>query len=208
MKRQVCSPAPDFRIEIGSGFLLLCALIIFFSGPGFLPALLIAAFFHELGHLLAMLFFGAFPTRLRLGASGFRIDYSGGISPLQEMLTALAGPALGLIFSFFCALTGSLLERDFLLLCAGLGFLLNAFNLLPILPLDGGRLMGFTLVSVLGNRRGGSLSFGLSRLFALALCLLGLLLLIRGLGPALFISGSLLLVLQLGACQSSRRSIE
>ncbi len=200
---------PVFRLEMGAGFLLLCALIVFFSEPGFLPALLISALFHELGHLLAMLFFGAYPTRLRLGAIGFKIDYFGVISPLQEMLTALAGPALGLLFSFFCALLGNFLQWDFFLLCAGLGFILNAFNLLPILPLDGGRLMEFLLSSTLGLSRGERLTHRLSLLFALALCLLGFALLLRGFGPALFISGALLSLSQVsGACQTSRRSIE
>lgn len=198
-----------FRLELSASFLLLCALIIFFSEPGFLPALLIAALFHELGHLLAMLFFGAYPTRLRLGAVGFKIDYSGAISPLQEMLTALAGPALGLLFSFSCALLGNFLQWDFFLLCAGLGFILNAFNLLPILPLDGGRLLEFLLSSALGLNRGERLAHRLSLLLALALCLLGFALLLRGFGPALFISGALLTLSQAsGTCQTSRRSIE
>jgi len=144
---------PPFRIELGSGFLLLFALIYFFDESGLLASLLPVVLVHEAGHVLAMLFFGAYPTRLKATLSGFTIDYSGDTNEQQEMLVALAGPAFGFVFSVFFARLGQALGSEYLLMCAGLGFVLNVFNLLPALSLDGGRILIYFLRVAFGEEK-------------------------------------------------------
>ena len=188
--------APVFRFELGSGFVLFFALIWFFDERGFLAALVPTILVHELGHILFMLFFGAYPTRLKTALSGFEIDYSGNLSALQEMLTALAGPAFGLLFSVLCARLGSLWGSDYLLMCAGLGFIINAFNLLPAEPLDGGRVLGYALRALLGEEKARPMLRASETLTSAVLSALGLCFIAKGLGPALFIAGVWLFILQ------------
>lgn len=188
--------APVFRFELGGGFVLFFALLWFFDERGFLAALVPSIFAHELGHILFMMFFGAYPTRLKTALSGFEIDYSGNLSALQEMLTALAGPAFGLLFSVLCARLGRLWNSDYLLMCAGLGFVINAFNFLPAEPLDGGRVLGYALRILLGEEKARIVLRASGLLTSGLLAASGLYFLASGLGPALFIAVGWLFILQ------------
>ncbi len=188
--------APYFRIELGSGFILFLALVWFFDESGFLAALLPAVLVHELGHIMFLLFFGARPTRLKAAISGFRIDYSGCLSETQEMLAALAGPAFGLLFSFLSARLGRFWNSEYLLMCAGLGFILNFFNFLPAMPLDGGRVLGFALRAVFGGEKARLILRTAGFVTASLLLASGLYFIASGLGPALFLAGLWLFILQ------------
>ena len=58
-----------------------------------------------------------------------------------EAETALGGPVLGSLGACICFLVFLATESEFWLAIAYTGFLLNLFNLLPVSPLDGGRIV-------------------------------------------------------------------
>lgn len=199
MKRtNVKSPTkiPPFRIELGSGFLLIIALIYFFDESGMLASLFPVVLMHETGHILAMLFLGAYPTRLKATLSGFTIDYSGDTSETQEMLVALAGPALGFAFSFLCARLGRITGRESLLMCSGLGFVLNTFNLLPALSLDGGRILIYFLRRSFGHEKAPRILRVVGLAVVILLLGIGIFQATVGLGISLIVAGVWLFVLQ------------
>lgn len=67
--------------------------------------------------------------------------------PRDEILTTLAGPASNLALAFVAALVGGLLFRveprtaELFVQLIGINVLLAVFNLIPLPPLDGGRVM-------------------------------------------------------------------
>ena len=187
---------PTFHIKLGGGFVLLFALVYFFDDSGLLAAIFPVVLVHELGHILFMIFFGAYPRQLNATFSGFAIDYCGVISEKQEMMTALAGPAIGLAFSLLCAELGRLWSSDYLLMCSGLGFVINFFNLLPALPLDGGRVWGFALRELLGEDKASIVMRAAGLLIAILLLASGLFFIAMGFGFALFLAGIWLFILQ------------
>lgn len=143
------------RFDISPIALLLFALGYFFDGSGLFSALVPAAAAHELGHLL-LLHLGGLPVRrVSLGLAGLEIDYRGALTGLHGFLTVLAGPVFGLAY----ALAAARLGGEYFTLSAGLSLALSAFNLLPILPLDGGRLLLFACPR---KGRGLSLAFALT----------------------------------------------
>lgn len=199
MKRFSVKPPtaiPRFSVELGSGFLLLFAFIYFFDESGLLASLFPVVLVHELGHVFAMLIFGAFPTRLKATLSGFTMDYSGNTSERQEMLVALSGPAFGFAFSFLCARVGQSLDSEYLLMCAGLGFVLNIFNLLPAMSLDGGRILDYLLSIAYGAEKAPRIIRTVGLVTVFLLLILGLYYIANGYGFSLFAAGIWLFVLQ------------
>src|SRR4051794_10000272 len=100
-------------------------------------------FVHEFGHYLQLRREGVQPGRMLfipfLGAViGAR---SLGGNALAEARVGLAGPILGSIGAALVAVLGFVFDSEMLRALAFTGFFLNLFNLLPVVPLDGGRAM-------------------------------------------------------------------
>jgi len=64
-----------------------------------------------------------------------------GENALAEARVGLAGPILGTVGSAVCLIIGETTNSDLFRALAYVGFFLNLFNLLPVVPLDGGRAM-------------------------------------------------------------------
>jgi Zn-dependent protease len=100
-------------------------------------------FVHEMGHYIQLRREGVKPSGMLfipfLGAVvGAR---SLGGSALAEARVGLAGPVLGTIGCLVTAAIYLATGNEFWKALAFTGFFLNLFNLLPVLPLDGGRAM-------------------------------------------------------------------
>ncbi len=95
--------------------------------------------FHELGHFAAMRAFGFKDTSIFFLPffGGAALGAKEGATPAEEILVLFAGPAPGLILGLILAAMnlGGLWQQTALMLIA-----VNALNLLPIFPLDGGRI--------------------------------------------------------------------
>ena len=130
--------APDApRLEASPGFLLLLGALYWLDeGVGLLPWGLLACVVHELGHVAAALAFGGRVERLRLTVVGAELSFSyrAPLSYGRDSLVALAGPAANLLLGGLFLPLGRHLP-------AALSLGVGAFNLLPILPLDGGRVV-------------------------------------------------------------------
>lgn len=129
---------PDrHRLEASPGFLLLLGALYWLDeGVGLLPWGLLACVVHELGHVAAARCFGGRVERLSLTAVGAELSFSYR-APLtygRDSLVALAGPGANLLLGGLFYWQGRHLPA---VLSLGLG----VFNLLPILPLDGGRVL-------------------------------------------------------------------
>jgi Zn-dependent protease len=126
-------------------------LLLLFMIAGFISILV-----HELGHALTAKAFGK-RVEIVLQAFGGYASYSGG-APLDRTRTFLitaAGPALqivlgGLVYLFAQSLPGMSPQATyFVTVLYGISFIWALLNLLPVLPLDGGRL----LQTILGPSR-------------------------------------------------------
>jgi Zn-dependent protease len=104
---------------------------------GFVLLLLV----HELGHVLEL-------RRQGIPASApLFIPFLGAVVGMKQMphdawreaRVALAGPILGSAGAAGVWIAGEALDSELLIALAFIGFFLNLFNLLPIVPLDGGR---------------------------------------------------------------------
>jgi Zn-dependent protease len=100
-------------------------------------------FVHEMGHVIQMRREGIKPSGMLfipfLGAVvGAR---SLGGNALAEARIGLAGPVVGTLASLAILPFAHSADSDFLRALAFTGFFLNLFNLIPLVPMDGGRAM-------------------------------------------------------------------
>ena len=135
-------------LTVSPGFILLAAALYFAGGIGALAAFLAAALAHELGHLTALFLAGASIRGIRVTACGPVIDYAGPLTRREEMGVVAAGPLAGLFFAALCFIT----DIPFLIYTGAIALLAAMFNLLPVLPMDGGRLAQYMLESVMPER--------------------------------------------------------
>jgi Zn-dependent protease len=99
-------------------------------------------FFHEMGHFLA-----ARQRGLNVGAPTF-IPFVGAWIQMKQMphdaeteaYVGIAGPFAGTVASLACYFAARESGSGLLLALAYAGFMLNLFNLIPVSPLDGGRI--------------------------------------------------------------------
>lgn len=126
------------RIDLQPGAVLLLGVLLFVLRPVELLALLLAAGVHELGHLLMLSLLGVPVYGFTLAMTGPVLNCASASLWYETLLSALAGPAAGLLLYVLTGFQWPLLGE--------ISLFLSLLNLLPILPLDGGRtLMAFLL---------------------------------------------------------------
>src|SRR5262245_42010416 len=132
--------------KLGTLLTMLAAIWAYalFFGLPFAIGFVLLIFVHELGHGLVMQRLG-----IRAGAPVF-IPFVGAVIAMKslprdayvEALVAIGGPVLGSAGALACLVVAWLTGSPFWYALAYTGFMLNMFNLIPISPLDGGRIVG------------------------------------------------------------------
>jgi stage IV sporulation protein FB len=184
-------------IKVHVTFLLLLgwwALIGYSQGGalvGVLRALVLLALFacillHEFGHILMARRFGVrTPDVILLPIGGVARLERIPDQPKQELLIALAGPAVTLaiavVLFVILRLTGSQADvtrlsenQPFLAFLCTVNIYLLLFNLIPAFPMDGGRVLRALLASRLGLLRGTRIAATLGQMLAVVGGLYGL----------------------------------
>lgn len=128
-----------------------------------------AAFFsmllHELSHVFAARICGVKAGSVSVTILGFSaVLPDGGCSRLEKLLICLAGPAFNLALFAVSLLLGRLVPGDpyFLRLLSASNLFFALMNLLPALPLDGGRLVLMLLAGNIGMLAAGRVMRGLA----------------------------------------------
>lgn len=139
-------------------------------------SVLLAAVLHECGHLLLLRRMHVPVEGLRLSALGAEIFARGTqrISYGGELLVTLAGPAANLAAAFAAAAISLHTQWESGYLFAGANVILAAYNLLPILPLDGGRILYLVTAYFFGPMVGDAAAAIVGTACALSLLVLGI----------------------------------
>jgi Zn-dependent protease len=131
-------------LTTGASMLVSVAAYAWLWGLPFAIGFVLLIFVHELGHVIEL-------RRQGVPASApLFIPFLGAVVGMKklpddawmEARVALAGPILGSVGAAACWIAAEITGSDMLLGLAFVGFLLNLFNLIPIVPLDGGRAAG------------------------------------------------------------------
>ncbi len=141
---------------------------------------------HEFGHILAARRYGiSTPTVTLLPIGGVASMERLPTNPRQELVVALAGPAVNLVIGLILALAlgtlrpAELTEIDnpnlsLLGRLAAANIFLAVFNLVPAFPMDGGRVLHALLAMRLGGPLATEVAARIGQAFAIGLGFLGL----------------------------------
>jgi Zn-dependent protease len=132
------------KFKTALSMLVSIAAYALFFGWRFAIGFVLMMFVHECGHVVVLRRQG-----VKASAPMF-IPFLGAFVKLQgqhrsvahEATSALAGPAAGLAVSGVVLLFANAYDSPLLTALAYTGFFMNLFNLVPALPLDGGRVAG------------------------------------------------------------------
>jgi Zn-dependent protease len=188
-----------FRIEISITFLILLGFILLSQGlsagaAGALGGLLMvlvlfgSVLAHELGHAVVA-------RRLGLPILGIELHFVGGAAKMarpprsarQEIIVAVAGPAVSFGLAALAYLLALASGSHLLWLLALVNGMLGLFNLLPALPMDGGRVLRAALSDRLGRLRATHLAASVAQGLAVTMVVVGI---VQSMSPFLFISGA------------------
>lgn len=190
------------RMDISAGALLVLSVIYFFGGIYSLISLLLAIAVHELGHITAIGLLGGSVRKMSFDSSGLCIRYTGIDGLFPELISLISGALLGALFAFAASYFGNATHNTLLLRTAGISILLSMYNMLPALPLDGGRALQCVLAAAFGESCSSAVLEITGVLSGIGLVASGLFFASAGYGMALFIAGIIILIAQTGIVKS------
>ncbi|MBE6958941.1 MAG: hypothetical protein E7447_07320 [Ruminococcaceae bacterium] len=147
------------RIRISTGAIVLFAALLLLLPLKWLLAALLAGSVHELFHYVCVSLLGGNVREICIGSRGVVMNAQP-LSPYRQLLCTLAGPIGSLCLLFFARW----LPRT-----AVCGMIHGLFNLLPLLPLDGGRILQILLFTFLSPPRAARVFRVLQRMIYLCL---------------------------------------
>ncbi|MDO4546520.1 MAG: M50 family metallopeptidase [Clostridia bacterium] len=158
------------RVRIHGSILVMMAVTSLVSGGVPVMAMMASVAFHEAGHALAAKLSGARISEIELmpfGAAA-RIDDMHNLKPGKAVAVALAGPVASALMcaAFYYGTTP--LTRLFY----RINLTIAAFNMLPALPLDGGRVMCRILGLKFGAKQATGIGVATGRAVAISMLLI------------------------------------
>ncbi|MDB4959428.1 MAG: peptidase [Myxococcales bacterium] len=186
-----------FPVELNLSFLLLLGFVfIAFGGlPGVFVVLLAfgSVLLHELGHALVA-------RKLGVQVSGIELSFFGGAAKMvqmprtanQELAIAAAGPAVSLMLGGAGLGLAALTHLSLFAYIGYTNLIIAGFNLIPALPMDGGRILRALLSRKMDFVRATDVSVQIARVVAVGFAILGLMgaYQLLFLAPFLWIMGS------------------
>lgn len=173
-------------IHINPFFVLM---LLVYASVGLLPETLFALWIvilHELAHVVVAGGLGWRVKRLELLPFGGVVEFDKVFceTPGSEIAIALAGPIHNLIFAglVFALLRREILPPGFGKFVFELNLAMGLFNLLPAIPLDGGRVTRAVLSHSIGAARATAVAANIGRIAGLIMLTLGVYLVFAGEG--------------------------
>lgn len=132
------------KLEIDASIYIVIAFALMLLPFEWVVGWVVATWVHEVSHYIALRAFRVTVFKIRIGLHGARMEIEP-IPPKYEILCAAAGPIGGMLLiligkwapvSMFC------------------GIVQSTYNLLPVHPMDGGRILSTLLEWKLGVYRG------------------------------------------------------
>ncbi|MBQ7953645.1 MAG: M50 family metallopeptidase [Clostridia bacterium] len=170
---RVLRPVKAGKVEIQLLTILLFAISLFFDFFEMLLAAYCITALHECAHVLVAKMCKVPIDGVEVLPFGItmRVRDECIVKPYDEIKISLAGPVCNFLTAFFTYGLWWGVYRDYIITSS---MAMGIFNLLPALPLDGGRILRAVLVKRLGHIRATTVAFKVTRVTALLIAIAGL----------------------------------
>ena len=140
------------KIEINLKIILILVLFLLINKIDVYAIFLIFIIIHEIVHALVGILLGFKPKVFKLNPLGVLIEFYSynNASYIKKILIFLAGPISNILLSLIFYFIDIEFELKTKLIYTNL--LIGIFNLIPIIPLDGGRIFKEILTNFIGNK--------------------------------------------------------
>ena len=168
-----------FPVEVNLSFLILLGLVLVGFG-GFVGVMIVLMAFasvllHELGHAIVA-------RKLGVHVSGIELGFFGGAAKMEnmprkadhELAIAAAGPAVSLLLGGAGLGLAALTHISLFALIGWTNLVIAGFNLIPALPMDGGRILRALLTRRMSFIAATDAAVYVSRIAAIAFATFGL----------------------------------
>lgn len=177
------------RVDVGQSIVILLGFLVFLSGGAvidgliFGTVLLVSIFLHELGHAWGCTVQGIPVRRIMLHGGGGFCERTRSATPYEEELIVAMGPIVNLAIWAIASLVQWWMWHDFdagppsdfmvefsyiLWTVIWLNMALVIFNMIPVQPLDGGKLFYLFLLRFLPQMSAQRLAGGIGLLLSIA----------------------------------------
>lgn len=175
-------------IKLDLKILLFLILFCFTSQIEIYLMLMLFAIIHELGHLGVGIILGFKPQEIKITPVGMKIEFKpkceeyshkikkGNILAIKRAIVAIAGPLTNFFIIFIMIivlnLNTKLLLNELSITIIYSNFLIGIFNLIPIYPLDGGRILKETLHIIVGLQKSYIYTYQISKIVIILLTII------------------------------------
>ena len=163
------------KIKLNLNIFLFIFLFFLTNQIEIYSLVMIFALIHEVAHLVCGIILGFKPDTLKIMPMGFALEFvtnlqdynvkvaKSNILAIKKIFIAIAGPLINLIIAIF----GIILNINNNIVYANL--LIFLFNLIPIYPLDGGRILKNLFKLLVGNKKANRYINVISNVFIIVL---------------------------------------
>lgn len=167
------------KIEINLKIIFVLIFLFMFNNMNTYLIFLFFILIHELAHLLVGISIGGIPKKMTISIFGVSMEFYsyGKNKAISKLIFFSSGPLINLILGTLCY--KFMEDTNIKLLIVGTNFAIGVFNLLPILPLDGGKILKEILQIIFGLEKSNKITFFISKAFLILASLIYSILIIK-----------------------------
>lgn len=160
------------KIEINLKIFFLLILLLLFDNINTYLIFLFFILVHELAHLIVGILIGGKPQKMTLSIFGVSVEFYsyGKNKTFSKIIFFFIGPLINILIGIICY--KYMKDSNEKILIVYTNFALGIFNLLPILPLDGGKIIKEILKVILGFEKSNKIMIFVSKCFLMIVSLI------------------------------------
>lgn len=141
------------KVNISFLFFSMLTMIFAIDEKGVALITMISVALHEIGHISALFLLGSRPDEIDFGIFGIRIRQNKYmLSDVGQIMVVAFGPLVNFVLFAVVLVAYLIFESQILLIISAVNIVVGGFNLMPIFPLDGGRIL-FVILSLFLRKR-------------------------------------------------------